>query len=216
MSFPSSGRGRRAIPWLRIVTIIWLLALSAATAFTYLSLAELADQAQGAAERRQVQALEARVAELADAAKAARRQPEPASQTELASIRQTLEARLAHLEQGLAGRATAAELQAVQAEIEQIKARQAKSRQAAATPAKPRTSAATLLEAVEPPLRVVGVELRGGERFLSIAPLGGALSLSQVQVLRPGEASGEWRLVAIEGRTAVFRAGAQVHRLSIP
>lgn len=216
MSLPSSGRGQRAIPWLRIVAIIWLLALSAATAFTYLALAELAGQAQGAAERRQVQALEARVAELADAAKVARRQPEPASQTGLASVRQTLEARLAHLEQGLAGRATVAGLQAVQAEIERLKASQAKSRQAAATPAKPRTSAATPPKAVEPPLRVVGVELRGGERFLSIAPPGGALSLSQVQVLRPGEASSEWRLVAIEGRTAVFRAGAQVHRLSIP
>jgi hypothetical protein len=49
----------------------------------------------------------------------------------------------------------------------------------------------------EPPFNVVGVELRGGERFLSVtAPK--ASSVLDVWLLREGDAVGAWHLLAIE------------------
>ncbi|MCL1553351.1 hypothetical protein M3O38_19165, partial [Xanthomonas nasturtii] len=39
---------------------------------------------------------------------------------------------------------------------------------------------------------------------------------SQIQVVLPGEAVGQWRLEEIDRNTAVFRAGEQTRRLAIP
>ncbi|MEQ7770791.1 hypothetical protein ABQZ08_21325, partial [Xanthomonas hortorum pv. hederae] len=49
------------------------------------------------------------------------------------------------------------------------------------------------------------------QRFLS-----GDLLASQIQVVLPGEAVGQWRLEEIDRNTAVFRAGEQTRRLAIP
>ncbi|EPB9484127.1 hypothetical protein ACRZHM_000657 [Citrobacter braakii] len=66
------------------------------------------------------------------------------------------------------------------------------------------------------PFRVIGSELRAGQRTVSVAPAGGALSASQIQVLLPGESIGHWRLQDIDRNTAVFRAGEQIRRVAIP
>ena len=68
---------------------------------------------------------------------------------------------------------------------------------------------------VEPPFRLLGVELRGGERFLSVAPMA-ATSLGSVRLLREGDAEGGWHLQSIEARVAVFRVDGQVQRLAVP
>jgi hypothetical protein len=67
----------------------------------------------------------------------------------------------------------------------------------------------------EPPFSVVGVELRGGERFLSVASLK-ASSVLDVWLLRAGDAVGAWHLQAIEARAAVFRVDGQTQRIALP
>lgn len=67
---------------------------------------------------------------------------------------------------------------------------------------KPSTSAST---PQTPPFTVVGIEYRGGERFLSVAPPG-STQLSQIYLIRPGDAVAgtAWRLNALDGRSASF------------
>ncbi|HCK4786500.1 TPA: hypothetical protein N0H43_004891, partial [Pseudomonas aeruginosa] len=66
------------------------------------------------------------------------------------------------------------------------------------------------------PFRIVGAELRAGQRSLSVTPNNGNFTPDQLQVLLPGDAVGPWRLQAVEGNTAVFQAGDQTRRMAIP
>lgn len=54
-----------------------------------------------------------------------------------------------------------------------------------------------------PPFDVVGIEVRGGERFLSIAPAG-STRLDQIALIRPGDVRQSWRLEKIGQSTAEF------------
>ena len=98
-----------------------------------------------------------------------------------------------------------------------LKKRQTAAR--AAAPAQPRASRQAAASKAEPPplpFRVVGAELRAGQRSVSVAPTAGDLTPDQLQVLLPGDAVGPWRLQAIEGNAAVFQAGDQTRRVAIP
>ncbi len=67
-----------------------------------------------------------------------------------------------------------------------------------------------------PPFQMVGLEYRGGERFLSVAPAG-STRLSQIYLIRPGEvvSGSTWRLKSVDERTATFDAGGTTRTLSI-
>ncbi|CRM12334.1 MULTISPECIES: methyl-accepting chemotaxis protein [Pseudomonas] len=56
-----------------------------------------------------------------------------------------------------------------------------------------------------PPFTVIGIEYRGGERFLSVAPTG-STQLSQIYLIRPGDAVAgtAWRLNTLDGKSARF------------
>lgn len=56
-----------------------------------------------------------------------------------------------------------------------------------------------------PPFTVIGIEYRGGERFLSVAPTG-STQLSQIYLIRPGDAVAGtvWRLNTLDGKSARF------------
>ncbi|MEE4672826.1 hypothetical protein V2K57_07710 [Pseudomonas alliivorans] len=56
-----------------------------------------------------------------------------------------------------------------------------------------------------PPFSVVGVEYRGGERFLSVAPPG-STQLSQLNLVRPGDmvAGSNWQLNSLDDSRALF------------
>ena len=56
-----------------------------------------------------------------------------------------------------------------------------------------------------PPFSILGVEYRGGERFLSVAPPG-STQLSQIYLIRQGDAVAgtTWRLTDLDDRTAHF------------
>lgn len=56
------------------------------------------------------------------------------------------------------------------------------------------------------------IELRGGERLLSLLPTG-SHSLAEVRLLRVGETYGAWRLEALNGNTAEFRIDGRVQHI---
>ncbi|MCQ3010609.1 hypothetical protein NLO86_09130 [Pseudomonas savastanoi] len=80
------------------------------------------------------------------------------------------------------------------------------------TAAKPKTpppsrksTAQTKVPEPPPPFSVVGVEYRGGERFLSVAPPG-STQLSQLNLIRPGDmvAGSNWQLNSLDDSRALF------------
>lgn len=211
---PSTSRSTAAVVT-QILLWAWLIGLSVFVGLGYRVMAELADREHLDSGLRQLQVLEGRVSELADDMQALHARPEPATATALRDTRTQLDARFAQLDQALAGHAALADLQTLRAEVEQLKAQRqtvartpAPSRPAKATPAKSRQ---------EPfPFRVIGAELRAGQRSVSIAPATGEFSADQIQVLLLGEAIGRWRLLGIDSNTATFQAGEQMRRLAIP
>ncbi len=192
---------------------LWLIGLSVFVALGYQAVNEQADQ-----ERLnfRLQRLEAQAASLAEAIEAIQQRPAVATAADLKDTRELLEARAAQVEDTLSGYAAAESLQALRVEVEQIKARQ--SAQRAAAPAQPRAQSRPTAKREPPPLpfRIVGAELRAGQRSLSVAPSAGSYTSDQLEVLLPGDAVGPWRLQAIEGNAAVFQAGDQTRRVAIP
>ena len=68
---------------------------------------------------------------------------------------------------------------------------------------------------IVPPFSVLGVEIRGGERFLATA-LPGVQSLSQVHLLRPGDTQDNWKLEALGADTADFLVDGHVQHIVLP
>ena len=209
MSSPQSARRPGAVVVVQSLLWLWLVFLSVLVALGYQALSDQADQ-----ERldSRLQRLEAQATGLAETIEAIQQRPAVATDADLKDTRQILEARAAQVEKSLSGYAAADDLQALRAEVEQIKARQAAAR--ATAPAQPRTPSKP--EPPPLPFRVVGAELRAGQRSVSVAPSTGDFTPAQLQVLLPGDAVGPWRLQAIEGNTAVFQAGNHTRRVAIP
>ncbi len=216
MSAPQSARRPAAVVMVQSLLWLWLIGLSVFVALGYQTMNDQADQ-----ERldSRLQRLEARSAGLVESIEAIQQRPAVATAADLKDTRQVLEARAAQVEKTLSGYAAADDLQALRAEVEQIKARQtAAPVPRAAAPAQPRASGKAAAKPEPPPLpfRVVGAELRAGQRSVSVAPSSADFTPDQLQVLLPGDALGPWRLQAIEGNTAVFQAGDQTRRVAIP
>lgn len=208
----ASQPSRRATAAVVVQSLLWLWLISLSV-FVVMGYQMMNDQTLAS----RLQRLEAQVTGLGETTQALQQRPAAATAAGLQDIRQALDARIAHIEQTLFGLASMDDLQALRAEVEQIKARQATIR--AAAPAKPRSQSKPTAAQPEPtplPFRVVGAELRAGQRSVSVAPATGDFTADQVQVLLPGDVTGPWRLQSIEGNTAVFQASEQTRRLAIP
>lgn len=216
MNAPQSARRPTAAVVVQSLLWLWLIGLSVFAALGYQTMNDQVDQ-----ERldSRLQRLEARAAGLVESIEAIKQRPAVATAADLKDTRQVLEARVSQVEKSLSGYAAADDLQALRAEVEQIKARQAAAPvPRAAAPAQPRASSKAAAKPDPPPLpfRVVGAELRAGRRSVSVAPSSADFTPDQLQVLLPGDALGPWRLQAVEGNTAVFQAGDQTRRVTIP
>ena len=190
---------------------LWLIGLSV---FALRGHQAINDQADQQRLDTRLQRLEAQVAGLAATMQ---QQPAAATAAGLQDTRQALEARIAQIEQTMGGHATADDVLALRKEVEQIRARQTTPR--ATTPAQRRSPSQPVTAKPEPPplpFRIVGAELRAGQRSLSVAPSSGDFTPDRLQVLLPGDAVGSWRLQAVEGNSAVFQTGDQTRRVAIP
>lgn len=213
MNTAPSPRRPTAAVMTRSLLWFWLICLSVLVLQGHRTLSDLADRERVDAG---LQHLEAQVAGLAETIQTLQQRPTAATATALQDTRQALEARIAQVEQALGGHAAADDLQALRAEVEQIKARQTTARAPAPAQPRPPKPAASRPEPTPLSFRVMGAELRAGQRSVSVAPSAGDFTADQVQVLLPGDAVGPWRLQAIEGNTAVFQAGEQTRRVAIP
>jgi len=213
-TIPGSGQHRRGT-LLRAATITWLLLISATVVIDHVALSGLAARAETSAPGLQVAVLEKRLAELVQQVEQAQQQPDALPQARYEVEHQALERRLNAIEQALGSRPTADNLLPLQARVEQLEMRLSTPRPAPPATPRPRTAAPAKPKIAEPPFRVIGAELRAGEQFLSILPSDSG-ALSQVRLLRPGEAEAGWHLETVEGNAAVFRHGDDTRRLPVP
>lgn len=199
---------------LRVAAASWLLFISAVVVIDHVILSTRADRTEDAVPGMQLSELEAQLAELARELEQQRQEPAALPLERYASERVALDQRLAALEQALADRPTI-DLQSLQTRIDRLEVRLATVRSAPTDASRPPVRAPARPRPVEPSFRVIGVELRAGERFLSILPAD-ASALAQARLLRAGETEAGWRLEVIEDGTAVFRHGDEVRRLTVP
>ncbi|KTB93794.1 chemotaxis protein [Pseudomonas syringae pv. syringae PD2774] len=118
------------------------------------------------------------------------------------------------LRDGLAARATAADMTALRARLEHVEQQLLDLKPQPSPPpptssaAKPKQTAHPMPVLLSPPFSVLGVESRGGERFLAVAPHD-SRSLTDVRLLHSGEQQGAWRLKILEPNSAIFAVAAQ-------
>ncbi|MCA4963612.1 chemotaxis protein [Pseudomonas sp. Y24-6] len=118
------------------------------------------------------------------------------------------------LRDGLTARATAADMTALRARLEQVEQQLLELKTQPSTPpstsstAKPKQTAHPKPISLSPPFSVLSVESRGGERFLAVAPHD-SRSLMDVRLLHSGEQLGTWHLKVLEPNSAIFAVAAQ-------
>lgn len=207
----------------RFLVLLWLLVL---TGLVFSNLATTTrmqvDIAQNPQERH-VLALEETVAGLAGQLAVLQERPW-VHQDQLLQVQRELNERIRTMNDNLAGMAKQSELLALQVQLQQLQhdmqALQALQSAPVATPSapsQPGKARAARQDAANttPPFRVLGVELRGGERLLSIQPAG-ETSVTSVLLLHAGQHIGQWRLEAIETHHAVFKVGERIRRIAVP
>ena len=199
---------------LRVAAVTWLLLISAAVVIDHVILTTRADEDEDGAPGMQVTVFEARLAELARELEQQRQGPAALRWERYESERVALDQRLAALEQALNDRPTV-DLEPLQTRIDRLEVRLANVRSAPTAASRPPVRAPARPRPIEPSFRVIGVELRAGERFLSILPTDAA-ALAQARLLRAGETETGWRLEVIEDGGAVFQHGDEVRRLTVP
>ena len=199
---------------LRVAAATWLLLISAVVVIDHVILSTRADRTDDAVPAMQLSELEAQLAELAREIEQQRQEPAALPLGRYESERVALDQRLEALEQAVDDRPTI-DLQSLQTRIDRLEVRLATVRSAPTAASRPPVRAPARPRHVEPSFRVIGVELRAGERFLSILPTDAA-ALAQARLLRAGETETGWRLEVIEDGGAVFRHGDEVRRLTVP
>ncbi|NKF28150.1 chemotaxis protein [Pseudomonas sp. BGM005] len=117
------------------------------------------------------------------------------------------------LRDGLAARATEADMIALRARLEHVEQQlldlksQPPLPPSTSSSAKPKKTAQPKPAPLLPPFSMLSVEYRGGERFLAIAPPDSRL-LNDIQLLHKGEQFGTWQLKVLESNAAIFAVTA--------
>ncbi len=219
MRIPLDSPPARRVRPLHIVVATWLSLISLVVIVDHVALSRLAEDSQANAQSARIAVLEQTLSEWGQRVDAIERRPEALTREGFVDVRRAIEERLARVEQSAADHAAANELALLKERVDRLEARvvstrQAPTPQAAPTP-RPAPAESARPRIAEPPFRLLGAELRAGERFLSIAPAG-SRSLTEVRVLRPGESLDGWRFDSLDARTAVFSFEGQVRQLAVP
>ncbi|WP_339542916.1 chemotaxis protein [Pseudomonas sp. JAI120] len=118
------------------------------------------------------------------------------------------------LRDGLADRATEADMIALRARLEHVEQQLLDIKTQTPLPpqtpssAKPNKAARAKPAPLSPPFSMLGVESRGGERFLAVSPPD-SRSLTDIRLLHNGEQLGTWQLKALEPNAAIFTVPTQ-------
>lgn len=220
-------------------TAAGLIVLGSISALQQYQISTLSSAINGAAEKTSIDALQNRVSALDDRLDSVSGKP-MVTMEDFRASQQVLSNRIdgaqaaakqAHdiATEVTRSSATAGDLLILRADLESLDGKlqklskpqvQATASAPKASPAKPKPKPATVkappIPQEPPPFQMVGLEYRGGERFLSVAPTG-STRLSQIYLIRPGEviSGSTWRLKAVDDRSATFDAGGTTRTLSI-
>lgn len=215
MSHDSSSRTTQIM---RIAVIAWLVVLTVAVAVLGFSFARLQQPSQDSAIETAMDALQARLATLETFKSETERKPVGLPINEFRSLCEGWDQRLNLLEQNQQSKASSSDFEALRERLNAlehtIKTAAVRSKPVARKPralsvGRRRTASAA------PDFTPLGIELRGGERFLAIAP-NNTDGLDQVRLLAVGEARGRWQLQAMQGSSALFLVDQQMRRLNVP
>lgn len=209
----------------RALVVLWLLVLSGLVFSNLATTTRMQADISESGQERHILLLENTMAEFAGQLAALQERPW-VHQDQLLQAQRELNARIRTINDNLAGLARQSELQALQGQLQQLQFdMQALQVAPVVKPAAPADATAPQSGKARaarenganatPPFKVLGVELRGGERLLSVLPAGKE-SVASVVLLHTGQHIGPWRLEAIEAHYAVFKVGERTRRIVIP
>jgi len=204
----------RRVPWFRIAAAVWLLALSTGLVVVIQDVRGLSAPPAPSPQAVQIEALTARLDQAEQQLVVIKRQPPVLTPEALATVRKELEDRLAQIDVALAIRNDDQVLQALVKRVEKLEASPPPAKLTTQAP-RPKAAAAKPAKQLQPPFQVLGVEQRGGERFLTVVPLD-ATSLDQLRLLREGESEAGWTLESIGTKRAMFQVKGKTQQLAVP
>lgn len=215
MNTEASISAPRRASWTHVIVAAWVGILSLVTAVNSVGLSRLSGRVHETTRTGQAEHLTEHMAALEQRVAAAERGLVAVNQANPGAEIQNLQQRLDEIEAAQAHADHAAESRALLDRVRRIEARLDRLRSHAPTAAsRPRPVPPVESTPPEPPFDVVGVELRGGERYLAISPKGAA-NLPRVRLLRQGDAEAGWKLDAIEATGGVFRMDGRLRRIPV-
>lgn len=215
MSTPATEPRSR---FLLVVTSVWLILVSAIAVIDHVALSQMTTDVRS--YESEISIVQADLAKLERQLDDVAAQPASVSEARFVAAREAWDARIAQLEQAIGNAAQRDELAPMHDRLNALETRLSNLRPTRPTPASRSRSTVDATpknppEVLVPPFRVLGIDIRGGESFLSVAPTG-ADTLTQVLALRVGEAYGDWRLEKLNGTSAEFRIGSRSIKLELP
>lgn len=198
-------------PWLRILAIVWLGFISVFVITDHVALSRLRSPWTAGPSHAEWISAQTRISTL----EAARNEPRPTGADPDARVVEAMNAltgRVTTLEGAHAEAVPSSEFNVLEDRIGALESQVARVR---AVPRQSSIRKATRDDSSTPLPDVLGVEWRGGERFLAVTNRGGS-ALREVRLIRAGDTAGKWRLQSIESDAAVFAYGTRQERLHIP
>lgn len=213
MIYTTSSNSAFRARLLRWSTPFWLTLTSVVLATHQASLSRLEGRVQEQADSVKLQLFEERLDELERSNFDTSQNQTTVTQTQLNQTTDALSRRIDVMHTAIAGAAAMADLQTLKDQLQQLESKHQPTTPSPA-PSKLKLKPRKASKPTEPSFQIIGRELRGGERFLSINPLG-SQSLEQSRILRIGETYAGWRLQGFDEHTAVFVVDGELRRLNI-
>ncbi|WP_454868433.1 hypothetical protein [Pseudomonas farris] len=173
-------------------------------------LSDLEKRTQAYGDSAELKLLDDRVVALEQPDLGAQQNPKMVTQTEFNELNDAVYLSVNDIRKTLGATATSADLQTLQL---QVQALQAKLEQPVLSPTPSKQKVRKAPSPAAPTFQIIGRELRGGERFLSITP-NGAQSLDQSHIIRIGETHDGWKLDGFDDQSAVFFVNGETRRLN--
>jgi len=201
----------------RVIAFAWLAILTVLAALDYIVVRDALHDPQRSADREAIAATRHELNGIASRLESFAAQ-NPGSQATLASSQQGIEQRLTQLSREITARVPAEDFQSLRDRVQAVEKQAMTARRSVPRPPSTNTTVAApvqKLPLLQPPFSIIGIELRGSQRFLSIAPFG-ATAIGELRMLRPGDSESGWRLDALGDKTAQFTVDGVHHQLTLP
>lgn len=217
MSEPA--RSPRRIPAALIAALTLLVLSSIVLGVDHARLSRLEKSMRASERAPEIAQLSSQYASLASDVRSLKSEPRAASEASLNTLKAQWETRVSAVEDSAVACATAHDLAELSDRMDVLETRLSRALRkptsaSARLPTASVNSVSSSPAKLDPPFLPLGIELRGGEHFLSIVPAG-ATSIAKARALRPGDREGDWVLERLERGIAEFRVDGHVQRLSL-